>query len=336
MLAAMTSCCMRKSLLILGLAIAGCASTPVERTEQSKSAIIGGQPDDAASSVVWIVADVGGERGYCSGVVVSPHVVLTAAHCTTVKGRYSIFLGADWNDEDAKAAPENHVAVVARRTHPDYDRRGGNLHDVGMLITAEEIPRTPALIHREALGDDDVGRPLRVVGFGRTDAKDAATIGRRHAATTTLAEFDAMWIGMVGTPTFCLFDSGGPTFVTKAGKDVVVGIHSIVESASCDATAWDARVDLETAFIDGVIAEADPPTETTEEDATEPVEPSSAPRTSETVAAESSCAVGSRPIGGGSESGAWWLLAAAASFGLRARYARRRVARRDWSRLERR
>ena len=129
--------------------------------------VLGGQPDDANGPMVWMIGDLDDRTGYCSGVVVSPHVVLTAGHCAAPKAKFEIFLGADYNDEAAKAAPENHVAVVSHHVSPDYDSHR-NLHDVGVLVTATPIPRTPAVINREALVKADVGRPLRISGFGRS------------------------------------------------------------------------------------------------------------------------------------------------------------------------
>lgn len=335
----MTSRLLRASLFAFGLALLGCTGDPMETTSRSSSAIIGGQVDDKDGPVVWIVGDLEGQMGYCSGVVVSPHVVLTAGHCARPKAKFKIFLGANYDDEAAKAAPESYIEVTSNRASPDYDSRR-NLHDVGVLVTTTAIPRTPATINRKPLRKDEVGQPLRIAGFGRTDAADDETIGRRREATTALDGFDETSLGMKGTPSFCLFDSGGPTFMTREGKEVVVGIHSIIEELTCDGVAWDTRVDIDAEFIDGVIAKADPPPETTtEEEATEPADPgngSPPPVTSTEPAAQtSSCSLDAarHPTGNG---GAGALVALAASLALRARYSRARDARRDRSRIERR
>jgi V8-like Glu-specific endopeptidase len=332
-------------LLLSTCLVLGCAADPpIETTATSKSAIIGGQPDDAEGPVVWMVGDLDGRIGYCSAVVVSPHVVLTAGHCAAPNAKFEIFLGADYNDETAKAAPENHVAVVSHKASPDYDSYR-HLHDIGVLVTATPIPRTAAVINREAIVKADVGRPLRISGFGRTVADDEA-IGRRHEAMTTLDGYDAMSLGMKGTPSFCLFDSGGPTFMDRGAGEVVVGIHSIVESQACDALAWDARVDIDAEFIDGIIAKADPPPDTTTveqptEPADEPAGASPAPTDASgpTTQTTSSCTIGAPRPPSGNRNGngaAFVFVAFAACLGLRARYPRARDARRDRSRIERR
>jgi V8-like Glu-specific endopeptidase len=248
-------CFFLASVLPTAFALSACADSPPENVGASTSAIISGNDDDVDVSVVWIVAKVGAQTGYCSGVIVSPHVVLTAGHCSDANATFSIFLGSDYNDTTAKAQPDNYVAVTEHHPHPKYNPND-NLHDIGVLVTAAPIPRQAAALNRDPMQPSDRGAPIRIVGFGQT-APDDKTIGRRHEATTTLADFDATGLEMTGTPSFCLFDSGGPTFMTRGGTEVVTGIHSIVESTSCDQAAWDVRVDVHTDFVDGFIASVD-------------------------------------------------------------------------------
>jgi MYXO-CTERM domain-containing protein len=236
------------------LVLGGCVAPPAEIGTVG-SGITGGAPDESAAAV-WIVAKVGGRTGYCSGVVVSGHAVLTAAHCAPDGAQLSIFLGSDYNDAAQKALPENLVTVTAQRRHPKYNA-ARNLNDLAVLVTEVAIPRPPAAISREPLEASDRGAPVRVVGFGQTSATDK-TIGRRHSAMTTIAELDSTGLALQGTPSFCFFDSGGPTFMKRGDREAVVGIHSIMESDTCDGKAWDGRVDLHAAFVDAIIAEAEP------------------------------------------------------------------------------
>src|SRR5579864_2132107 len=74
---------MRHTIASLGfLFMAGCApmTTDVGGANQR---IIGGTNDTADPSVVLMIAQVSGQQGasLCTGEVVSPHVILTAAHC---------------------------------------------------------------------------------------------------------------------------------------------------------------------------------------------------------------------------------------------------------------
>lgn len=76
------------ALVLAGVATAGCASDAAEPPEVARrtNPIIGGAPDAKSQAVVAIVQNVGPcgaptlDVG-CSGALVAPRVVLTAAHC---------------------------------------------------------------------------------------------------------------------------------------------------------------------------------------------------------------------------------------------------------------
>jgi V8-like Glu-specific endopeptidase len=263
---------------------------PPDRATTIAQGITGGTPDDANDAIVWIVAEVDGKKGNCSGVVVSPHVVLTAGHCSSLDAKYGIFLGSDYTDEAAKAKPENLVAVVEHRAHPEYDAKR-NLGDIGVLVTSAPIPRKPIALGRVSLETKDVGRAVRIVGFGRT-LTDGGTIGRRHVAQTKIAEVDATGIAFAGLPNICLFDSGGPTLMEQDGVEVVVGIHSIVDSLACNSKGWDTRVDPYVAFVEKMIAKTDPPAEDAGADAAEEAEAGTVPPPPTVVTKTGSCSAG--------------------------------------------
>lgn len=246
------------ALAALGATSCSSGGRASDGTAAGSSAITSGTADDADTSAVFIKATVKGQTGYCSGVVVSPHVVLTAGHCSTMDATYAIFVGPDFNDRAAQAATDNYIPVVEHHAHPRYDSKR-NLNDVGVLITSAPIPRPATPINRTKISASDVGRAVRIVGFGQTSGSDANSLGRRMEGATTIAAYDSSSLTISGTPNICLFDSGGPTFMNQNGVDVVVGIHFIIDAASCDQNGYDDRVDVYTDFIDGYVEAADPP-----------------------------------------------------------------------------
>src|SRR5690242_12670454 len=82
------------------ITLLGACSAPATVGERTAD-IINGTDDTGDPSVVLVVAQLGGNMGsLCTGSVVSPHVVLTAAHCVdpdvlgTTTAKFTIFTGA--------------------------------------------------------------------------------------------------------------------------------------------------------------------------------------------------------------------------------------------------
>lgn len=171
-------------------------------------AIIGGAPAPSETSVVAVV-DAGG-RLTCSGTVVAPRVVLTAAHCLAIPP-------AEILVEDRR------VAVRAAEAHPGYDA-ATFAHDVALLFVAEELPVAPEPL--PATRDDGVavGDALTFVGYGFTQAGAGGSYGERRARVapvTTMSEGKFSY----GEVT-CYGDSGGPAFLDGSEGRVLVGVTS--------------------------------------------------------------------------------------------------------------
>jgi len=302
---------------ILGVAGTHCASLPSEGTEDKETraqvaqAVTGGTSDDGHASAVWMVGKKGNVSGYCSAVVISPYVALTAGHCVTENATYSLFLGADYNDAAAKELASNFVAVTAHRAHPKFKRDDRDSPDLGVLITREPIPREPALVNRQALVSGDRGTSVAVVGFGQVTNADK-TIGRRRQGTATLENFDDSVIQLSGS-TSCYYDSGGPTFATRANRDVVIGIHFLSSTVDCTGDSLDTRVDSFLDFIDESVAAGAPHDadagDTDAASKTPPPTDAGAPEVDPPAPPSSSCAVGGVPAAPSFVAGFFSLLA---------------------------
>lgn len=218
------------------LAFALCAATPAH-------AIVGGAPSDEAAVVRVQVAGEG-----CSGAVLAPRVVLTAAHCVAGVDASSVLvqvgMTAPWD-------AELQVDLIWRsRTFTAVGDGGGV--DVALLHLTADATVTPLTLWpgRPAAGDE-----VRAVGFGRTAAERADTAGVRREAELAVVERrgDALRVGEA-TRTTCRGDSGGP-LLTRGG---VVGVIS-AGAAGCDASALAARVDRVAPQLAEVMAAWDGP-----------------------------------------------------------------------------
>lgn len=97
------------------------------------------------------------ETGFCSGALIAPSVVLTAAHCAGDGPTRLHFVFGDPGDPDAERRRITH-----RAAHPAYTARGihGPGHDVGLLFLQRPVHSIAPLPVAEITGDT-----FALVGF---------------------------------------------------------------------------------------------------------------------------------------------------------------------------
>lgn len=240
---------------LLAMALSACVDLSEIGTNHLE--ITGGVPEAGYPAVFALAFD---GQGGCSGTCITPHVGLTATHCV------------DWTDAasmtglfgDTELDAETVLQVTAVATEP-----GGA--DIAVVAFAEACPATiPA--NRLAL-EGHVDEPVVMVGFGVT-TEEAEDAGIKRSGTATLfsvdpAEVNGLEDGELATSNdpagTCNGDSGGPTFMTFGGVEVVVGVTS---RGSLDDRGQDepcgrgrsiaVRADSYAAFIDDFVAEHDP------------------------------------------------------------------------------
>ena len=194
------------------------------------SAMVGTPPGDAGvgASVITIV----GSRGnFCSGALIAPDLVLTAAHCIQAGTDYKIVL------YDARRTPElRDVRRVA--VHPQFSAQGIANHrasaDVALLQLAQPLSKPVAAtgIPAEPIA---TGQSFTVAGIGvsrRGDGKSGGTV--RAASLVSTSQPGRLQIRLVDPATnnlrdgqgACTGDSGAPVAQQQAGRVVIVGVVS--------------------------------------------------------------------------------------------------------------
>lgn len=197
--------------------------------------------------------------GGCTGTCIAPRIGVTAAHCLwdTEGTTLTAVFGRDELDPDAV------VAVSATAIDP-----GGG--DIAMLAFADSCPAV-GTANRAAL-EGHVAEPVVVVGYGVT-SETGEDFGIKRSGVATLfsvdpAEVNGLEPGELATGNdpagTCYGDSGGPTFMTLDGVEVVVGVTSRGSNDDegnelpCDAGQSIAvRLDSHAPFLDDFMATHD-------------------------------------------------------------------------------
>ncbi len=202
----------------------------------SPAPITGGSPSSDAAVVALGVGDV----LVCSGTVIAPQAVLTAAHCVTGSMLPDIAVG------DALAGSTAHAALAAL-VHPQFDAQTLD-HDLAIVIVEPTLGVSP-LPYASSLGGAAPGSTIEVIGYGWTVVDDPAPPARR-TGTSVIDTIDGLRLVSHAAPSqACEGDSGGPALFDNA----VLGVASSGDT-SCTQFARHTRVDIHADFIADVLA----------------------------------------------------------------------------------
>jgi hypothetical protein len=252
---------MRRCALGFVLVALGCTGgVPID---ESRAAIIGGTTDTGDPGVVMLLQTIPGQTSsaLCTGEVISPHVVLTAAHCTggedptITNATWQVFLGPDFS----QATSATMLAVKEAHFNSAFDPNNlDNGNDVGVAIMQDPIPVTPLPINRGPIDASFDGKPVRFVGYGLDNAPAQSGAGVKRQTTSTINTHTDLLLNFKDPAhETCNGDSGGPAFMTINGREVIVGLTSFGDR-NCSAGGSDTRVDAMLAFIDPFVRANDP------------------------------------------------------------------------------
>ncbi len=187
---------------------------------------------------------------YCTGTLISPTVVLTAAHCDDDGARTRVTFDSAYEAGDV-------VHKGTFQSDPAYNQTQSDPHDIAVVVLDRAVKGiTPALLPKAgSLSSLPASQRFTSVGYGAYEVTNEPGGHRylyddvRMVATGTLNSINPAWLRISmnaatdngGT---CYGDSGGPNFL---GKSSTIAATTITGDAVCRSTNVTYRLDTKNA-----------------------------------------------------------------------------------------
>lgn len=233
----------RRPLRALAALAAACVLT------DPAAAIVGGAPAPAevAARTAMIVSTRGAS---CTGTVLAPDLLLTAAHCVAPKADYAVALVGH--------GPVSLIPILRVALHPGFDgeqfRTRRPTPDLALVKLAERLPErfVPARLTRDTTLPPRGARFL-VAGFGMTaDGAEKSAGTLRAVDLASVGSTGGIMLRLSATPGpagACTGDSGGPAFADGSVAGVIGWVTAAGGARGCGGVTGITLVGLQRDWI---------------------------------------------------------------------------------------
>jgi Trypsin len=217
--------------------------------------------------------------GFCSGVLISPTVMLTAGHSTFEAAAVSVCFDKgpiDYSIQDGKIVyPNNEIIYHGKPiTYPEYSSsviagltQGNHVYsssDIGLIILdppVEEVTEFPTLPQPGFADTLTAKTTIQEVGYGVQLQVTPRNNGVLNSWVGTLSCNSAQtqivsgnfagsdkYLQLTANPSqgkggVAFGDSGGPVIYNSGNQDIILAINAYVNSANCVGVTYHTRID---------------------------------------------------------------------------------------------